>query len=94
MRRAMQLDPKGLEAAKEWRGHGTTEQIIRAYLEAAPSPSSAPGVVELPVDEAAAICKRLEYDASWDKCGHGYYRLKRALAALSQPAKGEGEGGE
>ena len=28
----MQLDPKGLAAAKEWRGHGTTEQIVRAYL--------------------------------------------------------------
>ena len=42
----MELDPKGMAAAKEWRGHGTTEQIIRAYFEAAPSPSPAPGVVE------------------------------------------------
>jgi len=30
-------------------------------------------------DEAAGICKRLEYDASWDKCGSGYYSLKNQL---------------
>ncbi len=30
--------------------------------------------------EAESICKRLEYDASWDKCGSGYYRLKRSIA--------------
>lgn len=50
-----ELDPKGLEAAKEMRGYASTEAIIRAYLEAAPSPSPAPGVVA----EALGIAKRI-----------------------------------
>jgi len=34
------------------------------------------GTVKITVSEAKEICKRLEFDASWDKCGSGYYTLK------------------
>jgi hypothetical protein len=58
----------------------------RKFANAALSnPPAQRGVVELPFDEARRICKRLEYDASWDKCGHGYYRLKAALRAAPLP---------
>lgn len=45
-------------------------------------------IVEVPVVtlspyEAEKIAKRLEFDASWDKCGDGYYSIKRQLSALS-----------
>lgn len=107
-REARMLDPKGLEAAKEWRGHGTTEQIIRAYLDAAPSPSPAPGVVTI---------LNAAYAAGFEASGEGWNaeypfaddnedfeddlewaslrdkRIAPLLASLSQPAKGEREGG-
>jgi len=53
-------------------------QLARAKVRALAKPE---GYAVVPLDEAAAICARLEYDASWDKCGHGYYRLKQALSA-------------
>lgn len=32
--------------------------------------------------EAAKLCARLEFDASWDKAGDGYYQLKRQLREM------------
>jgi len=40
-------------------------------------------VVTLTRTEADHIAKRLEFDASWDKCGDGYYSIKRQLGALA-----------
>ncbi|EYR81440.1 hypothetical protein [Shinella sp. DD12] len=39
-------------------------------------------VVTLSPHEAEKIAKRLEFDASWDKCGEGYYSIKRQLSSL------------
>lgn len=36
-------------------------------------------LLNVTVDEARRLCKRLEFDASWDKAGSGYYALKRQL---------------
>lgn len=36
--------------------------------------------------EAAKLCARLEFDASWDKAGSGYYALKRQLQVASRRA--------
>lgn len=83
---ASELDPKALEAAKEWRGHGTTEQIIRAYLEAAPSPSPAPGVVEA-LREAANIAFDEMFAVTGAPVARAVQQKILALASLSQPAK-------
>lgn len=89
----MQLDPEALAAAKEWSGHGTTEQIIRAYLEAAPPPSSAPGVMTFDQWWNASKYRQVIYTGASEKqiARDGW---DAALASLSQPAKGKREGDE
>lgn len=115
----MQLDPKGLEAARtavadlcntatEAVPMAHVEAAIRTYLEAAPSPSPAPGVVTI---------LNAAYAAGFEASGEGWNaeypfaddnedfeddlewaslrdkRIAPLLASLSQPAKGEREGG-
>ena len=62
------------------------EAAIRAYIEAAPSPSPAPGVVADEMVEAAldAYCKQYPYGVEPHRGG-----MRAALASLSQPAKKE-----
>ena len=43
------------------------------------------GKITLTVAEAEKLAARLEFDASWDKCGDGYYSIKNQLLALSTP---------
>lgn len=51
-------------------------------------------VVTLTRAEADRIAQRLEFDASWDKCGDGYYSIKRQLGALAATRSGSAsEGG-
>lgn len=38
--------------------------------------------IKLTYAEAKKICERLEFDASWDKAGPGYYKLKRQIASI------------
>jgi len=45
-------------------------------------------VVTLTRAEADRIAQRLEFDASWDKCGDGYYSIKRQLGALAATSSG------
>lgn len=40
-------------------------------------------VVTLTRAEADRIAQRLEFDASWDKCGDGYYSIKRQLGTIA-----------
>lgn len=111
MEKDMQLDPKGLEAARtatEAVSMVHAEATVRAYLEAAPSPSSAPGVVTI---------LNAAYAAGFEASGEGWNaeypfadgngdfeddpdwaslrdkRIAPLLASLPQPAKGEREGG-
>lgn len=107
----MQLDPKGMEAARrkgrELAGKQpgalveTFAEIAAAgavaYLEATPSPSPAPVVVEA-LHDLYETSRKIghkafrttdEFDAHVDACAAAY----TALASLSQPAKGEREGG-
>lgn len=94
----MQLDPKGLEAAMTAYGLDVVvdglEAAIRAYLEAAPSPIPAPGVV---MDDALQVALDLLQEKIYGNParspGHNaQHYIKHALASLSQPAKGaEGE---
>ncbi|WP_421591158.1 Lar family restriction alleviation protein [Shinella sp. M27] len=43
------------------------------------------GEITLTIKEAEKLAARLEFDASWDKCGDGYYSIKNQLRALSTP---------
>ena len=102
----MKIDPKGLEqaiaAAFCTRENGNIDfdaaiaTAINAYLEAAPSPSPAPGVVEA-LREAAERFEEIrlllvhhlhepERSAFW-KAVDGRTKCQAALASLSQPAK-------
>lgn len=45
-------------------------------------------VVTLTRAEADRIAQRLEFDASWDKCGDGYYSIKRQLGTLAATRSG------
>ena len=111
----MQLDPKGLEAAKDVMRSGsgilimgqafdaTMEAAIRAYLAAAPSPSPAPVVVEAlrgahdafdTIAECAENCIHSPGQmTNYSTAKYGMALVSTALASLSQPAKGEREGG-
>lgn len=68
-------DFKDIEAAKAAAQQDYETRIRSAIVEVP--------VVTLSPYEAEKIVKRLEFDASWDKCGDGYYSIKRQLAALS-----------
>jgi len=88
---------------------GLAEAAIRAYLSAAPSPSPAPGVVEgknraqgmvRSMDQWRNMVPRVVSEGSQAQveyalidAKHDIEMLWRALASLSQPAKGEREGG-
>jgi hypothetical protein len=50
------------------------------------------GEITLSVKEAEKLAARLELDASWDKCGDGYYSIKRQLSALSRKTAAPGDG--
>lgn len=58
-------------------------QAIAAALSHPAALSGGDSVAVLTAYEAKKICERLEFDASWDKCGSGYYSLKRQIAALA-----------
>lgn len=53
------------------------QAAISAYCEKA-------GVIMVPVDEAEKLCSFLERDATWDKCGAGYYTMKRQISASQE----------
>jgi hypothetical protein len=94
----MQLDPKGLEAALNEMAVGDEETFarsvkpaIRAYLEAAPSPSPAPGVVtalRLAVDMVERDVIRVR-PSDRDELLSALSVWNAALAPLSQPAEKE-----
>lgn len=91
----MELDPKKL--AREYRPSMPTDVLhlwardVVAYLEAALSPSPAPGVVDRVLDAAAKyMIEQYGIGALHHKVDR--QRIKAALASLSQPAKGEREG--
>jgi hypothetical protein len=75
------------------RGQSAIDSAIRAYLEAAPSPSPAPGVVE-----ALDIAKRIRENAGGTTAhiiaANDAHNFLERFASLYQPAKGEREGGE
>jgi hypothetical protein len=39
------------------------------------------GYLTIEADDARAVCARLEFDASWDKAGPGYYELNKQIKA-------------
>lgn len=45
--------------------------------------------ISLTYEEAKKICERLEYDASWDKAGSGYYTLKRFVNSVNNIVDGK-----
>lgn len=75
MEKDMQLDPKGLEAARtatEAVSMVHAEATVRAYLEAAPSPSPAPGVVEQNAEtHLSNLLTRIHRDGGHYEAEHG-----------------------
>lgn len=68
-------DVHGLPAWIEWV---EVAKIARAALLTADDGSK---LLTIDKDDAERICKRLEFDASWDKVGSGYYVLKQQIQA-------------
>jgi len=67
--------------------HGMTHEIVRVMRElvseiwrhyARSSPGDS-GTMMLSSSEMETLCRRLEHDASWDKVGDIYYRMKDCL---------------
>ena len=38
--------------------------------------------ISISIEDAEKICERLEQDSSWDKCGQGYYDIKKQLNSM------------
>jgi hypothetical protein len=71
-------DPNSHDANKQpaWIAHIS---VAKAAHSALLTNEDGERLLTLTTDEASRICKRLEFDASWDKAGSGYYSLKRQL---------------
>jgi hypothetical protein len=66
-------------------------QQIADAIRALPLPVSedGSGAITISRQGAEAICKRLEFDASWDKTQGGYYELKNGLKSTKHEGDGE-----
>lgn len=70
-----------------------TRNILPLYAHPPRSLSNEGGeTITLTVKEAEKLAARLEFDASWDKCGDGYYSIKSQLRALSTRKGSAGNG--
>lgn len=69
------FDTTGLPAWKAWIAAAT------AARETLLSTDCGERLLTLERGDAERICARLEFDASWDKVGSGYYLLKQQLRA-------------
>lgn len=45
--------------------------------------------ITITLSEAKKLCARLEFDASWDKCGSGYYSMKDQIAKIEKTGRYE-----
>jgi len=55
---------------------GLSAQVWRHFARSSPGDSCS---ITLTRSEMEKLCRRLEYDASWDKVGDVYYRMKECL---------------
>lgn len=72
--------------------HTRNVRPLYAHPPRSPLIQSDEGEITLSVKEAEKLAARLELDASWDKCGDGYYSIKRQLSALSRKTDAPGDG--
>jgi hypothetical protein len=64
----------------------TGKLIEHMKLDSLSTPAAGDMVI-VPREAVEKVCKRLEFDASWDKCEGGYYTLKSALGAAAPPVQ-------
>lgn len=69
-------DQLGADGQPAWRAYlAPAEAAWNSFL----TNGSGEPLLRLERGDAQRICARLEFDASWDKVGSGYYVLKRQL---------------
>lgn len=67
------LDVHGVPAWVEWT------EVAKVAHDALLTSNDGTKMLTISRDDAQRICARLEFDASWDKVGSGYYLLKRQI---------------